>query len=64
MNININRVKIVVWSNKIVVAVVKNVNYFLPPFWIFFKNRWPSSPAACILLPGGGGGGGGGGGEG
>ena len=21
------------------------------PFWIFFKNRWPRSPAACVLRP-------------
>ena len=51
IDININLVKILVWANKIVAVVVKTSNHFCPPFWIFPKKSWPSSPAACILCP-------------
>jgi len=39
IDININLVKILVWANKIVAAVVKTWNHFRPPFWIFLKKK-------------------------
>ena len=51
IDINNNLVKILVWANKIVAAVVKTSNHFRQPLLIFFKKKRPSNPAACILCP-------------
>ena len=44
------------WANKIVEwlsspETLKSVENVRLPFWIFSKNRWPTSPATFILRP-------------